>query len=306
MSGSGTPDIHRYLDEAFTGIAMTAEAQDLKEEIRANLTARVLELGSTGMNAWEAAATAVAELGDIRELLGSLDSEAGPARAIDDLLIHRVRPQPAFVVRTVVLSLGLVASSTLVVLGALRSVDWAGAALVNVSAVCSALALGLIVADALRQETSQHYPLPRSRSVAYGVAAAVALLGVSWLGLFAEAPGRVVLLVLGALGSLAALVGFVWLGVTQTNRTKPWARERQGRQAADDGFVTDPAAAARFGIYSAAIVTLTLAAFVIVGLTAGFAWSWPTLLVGIAVLMITLARMLFPAKKEGARHQPEE
>jgi len=306
MSGTGTPDIHRYLDEAFAGIAMTAEAQDLKEEIRANLAARALELQSKGMDASGAAAKAVAELGDIHELLGSLGSEAGPARAIDDLEIHRVRPRPAFVVRTVILSLGLVASSTLVVLGALRAVDWAGEALANVAAAGGALALGLIVADTLRQETSRHYPLPRARSVSYGVAAAVALLGVCWLGLFAAAPDRVVLLVLGALGSLAALVGFVWLGVTQTNRTKPWARELGRRQTPEDRFSSDPAAAARFGIYSAAIVMLTLAAFVIVGLTAGFAWSWPTLLVGIAVLMITLARMLFPAQKEGARHQPEE
>ena len=306
MSSTDSSNIHRYLDEAFAGIAMTAEAQDLKEEIRANLAARALELQFTGMDSSAAAATAAEELGDIRELLGSLDAEAGSARAIDELLIHRVRPRPAFVVRTVILALGLVATSTLVVRGALRAVDWAGEALANLAAVGGAMALGLIVADTLRQETSQHYPLPRARSVSYGVAAAVALLGVSWLGLFAGAPDRVVLLVLGSLGSLAALVGFVWLGVTQTNRTKPWARELGRRHTPDDRFSSDPAAAARFGIYTVAIWTLTLAACVIVGLTAGFAWSWPTILVGVAVFMITLARMLFPAQREDPRRQPEE
>jgi hypothetical protein len=37
-------DIHRLLDEAFAGIEMTPAAQDLKEEIRANLAAQVDEL----------------------------------------------------------------------------------------------------------------------------------------------------------------------------------------------------------------------------------------------------------------------
>ena len=36
-------DIHRLLDEAFQGIDMTPDAQDLKEEVRANLVARVDE-----------------------------------------------------------------------------------------------------------------------------------------------------------------------------------------------------------------------------------------------------------------------
>ena len=42
MNAIDNPNIHRYLDEAFAGIAMTPEIQDLKEEIRGNLAARVL------------------------------------------------------------------------------------------------------------------------------------------------------------------------------------------------------------------------------------------------------------------------
>ena len=37
-------DIHRLLDEAFAGVEMTPDAQDLKEEVRANLLERVAEL----------------------------------------------------------------------------------------------------------------------------------------------------------------------------------------------------------------------------------------------------------------------
>ena len=43
-------DIHRLLDEAFAGIEMTPEVQDLKEEMRANLVARIDELEAAGLS----------------------------------------------------------------------------------------------------------------------------------------------------------------------------------------------------------------------------------------------------------------
>ena len=62
-------DIHRLLDEAFQGIEMTPDAQDLKEEVRANLVARADELEAAGVPPTEAAHRAIAELGDVRALL---------------------------------------------------------------------------------------------------------------------------------------------------------------------------------------------------------------------------------------------
>ena len=48
-------DIHRLLDEAFAGIEMTPDAQDLKEEVRANLVARTAELEASGKASADAA-----------------------------------------------------------------------------------------------------------------------------------------------------------------------------------------------------------------------------------------------------------
>jgi hypothetical protein len=48
-------DIHRLLDEAFAGIEMTPDAQDLKEEVRANLVARSAELEASGKTPTDAA-----------------------------------------------------------------------------------------------------------------------------------------------------------------------------------------------------------------------------------------------------------
>ena len=55
-------DIHRLLDEAFAGVEMTPDAQDLKEEIRANLVARVEELECSGRTSSDAARQAIGEL----------------------------------------------------------------------------------------------------------------------------------------------------------------------------------------------------------------------------------------------------
>ena len=73
-------DIHRLLDEAFAGVEMTPDAQDLKEEVRANLVARVDELEASGRSSSDAARQAIAELGDVRELLDGAGRRPTDAR----------------------------------------------------------------------------------------------------------------------------------------------------------------------------------------------------------------------------------
>ena len=43
--------LHRLLDEAFAPYPVTAETLDLKQEVRANLTARAAELQAEGASA---------------------------------------------------------------------------------------------------------------------------------------------------------------------------------------------------------------------------------------------------------------
>lgn len=97
--------LHRLLDEAFTGVEMTEQTRDLKEEIRANLLPRASELEAAGFAPDEAVRHAVGELGDVRELVGTAFRSTPSTQAYDDVVRHRVRPSPTFVVRTVLLSL---------------------------------------------------------------------------------------------------------------------------------------------------------------------------------------------------------
>jgi hypothetical protein len=279
-------EIHRLLDEAFVGIDMTPEVQDLKEEMRGNLVARVADLEASGVAPGNAAQRAVAELGDVRSIVDDTGRETptAPWRR------NKVRPRPGYVVRTVVVSLLGVAA-----LGVLALLVWKhhGSAQVAASALVAALAGGFIVGDALRQETTTNYPTSRGRAAGYGVATGLALAGLgSGAGYLPD--HATPWLVAGGALLLSSIVTFTYLGATQTNRHKPWVLRQQAGQELVDGFVQDPASAARFGMYTVSIWLLAIAGFVVMTVTLGWAWSWLVLVVAAALWMSVLARMLFP------------
>lgn len=296
-ASSSTPDpnIHRLLDEAFTGITMTAEAQDLKEEMRANLMARIAELQAAGVPAAEAARRAIAELGDIRSLIDEVTG--APGRRVPDApwQQHRVSPKPAYAARTILFSLiGLAALGLMVV----DLVPAAGVTIdvVAVGAAVAALAFAgaAIVADALRQETTANFPLPRKRSLAYGLST---LAGLAGLGIGAQylRANALALLGIGTVLVVVSIAAFIYLGVTQTNRHKPWVVRLETEAAAADLFIRDPATAARFGLYTVAIWVVAVAAFEVLGFTVGWAWSWLALVAGFAMMMLVLGRMFASA-----------
>jgi hypothetical protein len=280
-------EIHRLLDEAFAGVEVTADVQDLKEEMRANLAVRVTELERDGVPAEMAARRAIAELGDIGSIVDDIQAPAGRMAPWER---NRVRPRPAFVTRTVVLSIVGVAGLAVVVvpsLGASVPLAWQ-----LVAAAGVALIAGVIVADSLRQETTTNYPVPVARALGYGAAAVLTLAGAGFAALrLRDAP--LPWLVGGGLAVLVGIVGFTYLGATQTNRHKPWVVRMAAEYHEADRFTQDPAAAARFGLYTVTIWIVAFAAFGVLSFTVGWAWSWLALVVGVVAMMLTLARMLF-------------
>ena len=97
---------------------------------------------------------------------------------------------------------------------------------------------------------------------------------------------------------VASIILFTYLGVTSTNRRKPWAtRLMNANGNVPNAFDNDQATAARFGIYTAGIFTLAFAVFIVLTLTIGWAWSWLAMVGGFVLMLLVLARMLFPPKK---------
>jgi hypothetical protein len=74
--------------------------------------------------------------------------------------------------------------------------------------------------------------------------------------------------------------------------------QAQAASVVPNRFDEDPATAARFGIYTAALWIVAFAAFIALSFTVGFAWSWLALLGGFALMMLILARMLFGDAKK--------
>lgn len=322
---SDNTTVHRLLDEAFAGVAMTPDVQDLKEEIRANLLARVAELQASGTSAGDAAGRALAELGDVRDLIdGTADGGPGSVTApgaptaeptpggrsavrlsqAGAAARNRVRPRPGFVVGVVLAS--AVAAGALAAVGpSLVSAGEDGLATQTVLMALLALAAAWIVGTSLAQETASSYPLPWNRAALFGVAAAAVTLGTG-LGVVHLVDGTFGMLVVDVPLLVAGVVLFAYLAATQTNRHKPWALEAQKAHAsAGNRFEEDPAAAARFGIYTVVTWTLAGVAAVVIGLTAGWQWSWLPGVAGWVVFMLMLAAMLFGSQHDQPSHATE-
>lgn len=291
-------DIHRLLDEAFAGIEMTPDAQDLKEEVRANLVARTAELEASGRPSADAARQAIAELGDVRELLSETEAAApAPTRSAQaDFLRHRVRPKPAFVVRVVVWSIVFVVGLTLAVLGATGVLPLAAGPIVALMGLAST-GLGLIVGDSLAQETTTNHPMPSTRAGGYALATFLAAYGLGFGGLVALGQLPMWAVVFAALGVIGSIILFAFLGASQTNRHKAWVRNSHYSQEVSNRFEDEPETAARFGVYTAAIWIVTFAVIVVLVFTVGWWWAPLAFLGGLAAMMLLLGRMMYGPKK---------
>jgi len=299
-------DIHRLLDEAFAGVTMTPELQDLKEELRGNLAARSAELQASGRDAASAARAAVAELGSIPELIASvggdgLSGEAGAplppgVAAAEAARLHRVRPKPGFVVRAGVLSVAIVAFALHIVLDVVQQ-HAASTLDAQLWAIGFAILVALLVTDSLRQETTQHYPMPLSRSMRWGAASGFLAAGVAYGSFFFWHGAPLGLLAAAVILALAGGMAMIALGVTQTNRLKPWVLAQTRQYEIEDRFSQDPVAAARFGLYTVIIWIIAIALFVVLSIAVGFAWSWLALVAGLVTFFLVLTRMLFAPTK---------
>ncbi len=290
-------DIHRLLDEAFAGVEMTPDAQDLKEEVRANLVARTAELEAAGTSSSDAARQAITELGDVRVLLDADETSAPNDSYTAMQLRHRVRPKTGFVVRVVVWSLGFVVLFTLAVLGATGVLPLPVGALIGLLGFAST-GLGLVVGDSLSQETTTNHPMPQGRAGGYALATFLAMFGLGFGGLVALGQLPMWCIVFAALGVIASIILFAFLGASQTNRHKAWVRQAQHEATqAPNRFEEEPETAARFGIYTAVIWLVTFGIIAVLIFTVGWWWAPLAFIGGFAAMMILLARMLFGAKK---------
>ncbi|MCL2422399.1 MAG: permease prefix domain 1-containing protein [Micrococcales bacterium] len=299
-------NIHRLLDEAFAGAPRSATTADLKEELRANLTARVAELESEGTDTDAAAEQAFDELGDVSVLLA--DAEADPTPQAE-WQRHKVRYPTAFVVRVTVLSIlagAILLASAFWWLAASEAMTRQDALPASLPFLLFVLLVGFITADSLQQETTTNFAMPRRRAVAYGAGVGLLLYGVVMLVLCAltAMPDQMMMELSWGAGGLLTVAGIgtlAGLGASQTNRKKPWVVALAAKyQHTDIGtrFEADPNAAARFGIYTMLIWVVAVVAAVALGTHGVWGWVLP-LVAAFVAMMLLLTRMLFTPDRTG-------
>jgi hypothetical protein len=297
MTMTANLTIHRLLDDAFADIPVTAATRDLKEELRGNLLARVDELEAAGVDPDTAARRAITELGDIADLLDE-DTPAGADDGGDRAWAewealsrsHRVRPNPWFVIRVVIYVAAILIGILWITLHFAAAIPRDAWYLLTCAAG-STVFIGVLVADALAQETTTNHPMPAGRARAYGFATALAVAGLSLLGfILAGTVGPPWSFGVFALVPAAAI--YAYLGVTQTNRRKAWVRQAVAEMPTDH-FSKDPAAAARFGMYTGVIWIVGIAAVPALGFTVGWWWIALPLVGALVATLLLLARMLF-------------
>ncbi|MCL2849224.1 MAG: permease prefix domain 1-containing protein [Micrococcales bacterium] len=316
---STSTNIHRLLDDAFAGADATAEVQELKEELRANLMARVAELVEEGTGSDEAARRAFYELGDVSALLGDVAADPSPVPR------EKVRPPVPFVARvtiisTLVLAIGVAGvyfltakrppsdpssvptvyvsvepdqeeySGPIVIARAPEPDSAWSSPVAPLAGLVVAALVGFVVADVLRRETTTRFGMPRRRAAGYGTGTGLLLFAVlSVLAWFMGAAWWVVFA--GALFTIAGIGLLAALGATQTNRTKPWARPQVPHPG--DRFEAEPETAARFGIYTLVVWVVGAALALVLGITAGWLWAVLALVGAFVAMMLLLTRMLF-------------
>src|SRR4051812_13251092 len=207
-------DIHRLLDEAFTGVTMTPELQDLKEELRGNLAARSAELQASGRDAASAARTAVAELGSIPELIASVGDGSTPlspgAAAAEAARLHRVRPKPGFVIRATIFSILIALSGAATAAIAGHDLGGGFSGEYGLVAVFGVL-IAALVDDSLRQETAQRYRMPNARAIGFGLASGALAGGVATGVIYLWHLESIGLLATAIVLTLAAVITFIAL-----------------------------------------------------------------------------------------------
>ena len=291
------------VDSLFEGYENTAALADFKEELLANLNAKIDSLVKKGMDAQTAFAKASAELGDVSALADELSIKKRQEVLEDAYMgIRNYMPSPrvaGYVVFGLIFLIGFIISflggnAMISAISQLGTMSEMGEYIneMNVSTLHILVRLGSFMPFfvtsiagltflGVTQETKSRFPMSKKRAAWYTAAAALLSFGLmvmllAYFGVtFAELSSDIV--TISTLGSAIpfALPGaglLLYLVLTEKKRPKPWGYDFRAAQEHD--LQGDPAAASRFAIIKKIIWYTALGLFVILGFSGGWLYSW--------------------------------
>jgi len=283
-----------YVDRLFAGYEDSPEIRDFKEEIAGNLKERVTELMSKGLGEEEAFEKASAELGDITAIADDLGKRKRN-EAIGQMYMSARVPLSKKTAAGVTMATGLL------LLGAGMAVvnyflETSELLLFYIAAILLGGAFGLYAYFGLSRESAAHFAMKNARASVYGIAVFVGVAG-ALLAITTYYLGDLELptaLGIAFATIVPAVCALVFLGATESDRLKPWAKaiyesKTDHDMRFDTEITVDPRKAARFGLCSGGLWILAVALFAFVGFT--YSW-WYALLVFVVALAVQV--MMIP------------
>lgn len=298
-----------YADSLFASYAESEVLSDFKAELASNLEARIAALVKKGRTEDEAFSEAVKELEGVSKIADELSLKKKQEVLADGFFDTRNYITPpraaAYAVFCSILIIGI----------ACTAITWFTVpgivpALGVITAFLPISAAGLSFLG-LTQESSYSYPMTKKRAGLYTAAIALILLGITtavltWFavteyapGVWPEAGGR-----FGAtfgimlLFCVPAIALFVFLGLTERPREKPWVMEKYAfteasiKASMEKGFnnpfsqFSSPASEARFGMFCGALWIAAVGVFLLLGFNFGFSRAWLVFIFTVAIQLV--------------------
>jgi hypothetical protein len=259
--------IKKHVDNLFTDIYETKQLRELKEEISANVLEKIHDLIASGYSADAAFQKAVSDLGDMSELIGSL-KKASEAKVSENMF----KPVPIDKKHII----GYVTASVSLLLGLM----FAGFVYLQQKELPTALAYlmpfvlvsaPLFIYFGLTQETQQDYGMTSKRALTYSVASEIFLFGAVASGIeyFQGQNLAIIFLTLMPFIIVSAII-FIYLGLTEKSRRKMDSQWQQQWV----NYYSDPQTAMVRGSISGALWIFSIGAFLFIGFTWGWKYSW--------------------------------
>ncbi|MFU0825611.1 permease prefix domain 1-containing protein [Clostridium sp.] len=266
--------IKKYVDNLFADIYDTKQLRELKEEISANLLEKINDLRASGMKEDEAFNEAVSSLGNMDELVENL-KKASNEKFEDDIFNTTPLDKKhiiAYIVAAVALLFGVMSA------GIVYLQDKNMMATLGTLMPFTMVSILLFMYFGLTQETKYSYGMRPRRALLYCLATESIVFGGFSTG-FVYFSGQELFSVLATSMPflIISVVLFIYLGLTEKNRRKMnEAWQKQWIQ-----YYSDPQSMMVRGNVSGAIWIFSFAAFLLIGFTIGWKFSWIVFIVAI-------------------------
>jgi len=310
-----------FVDSLFENYEKSSALADFKEELLANLNAKIDNLVKKGMASEAAFAKASAELGDVSALADELSLKKRK-EVFEEVYMDIKQYMPAkrvigYVIFGAIALFGITAG--LIVLFAVRTGGTKSGASIDLVSFFATMMPFLTAAITgftflgVTQETASMYPVSKKRGAWYAAAAGLIGLGLFTMpvvffstrlnNIFAQ--GIPVENFAGLIPVIALMIPFILPGIgilvflvlTEKERLKPWAKSFQNDTVKKEMEMwSDPVTAGRFGMFSGAIWLFATGLFILFGFLVGFKYSWLVFVFAIAFQLLVQGLLYKPSK----------